>query len=217
MVFFGTGSFYRNGDNEVPSDPLVDTFYGIIDRGAAINGRSALLKQTVLKEDTLAGGLKVRAISANALTTQTGWYLDLGWLEGTGATGAVGERVIAKATLRTDRVIFATMTPNGDPCGFGGESFIMAMSLSSGSRLNYVYFDSNGDDKLGNEDTTSIGEDKNIPWSGISDTGDGVVKGVTPLYKWLCFAGSSGSAPQCIPVAGSQRFGRHSWREVRAE
>lgn len=217
MVFFGTGSFYRNGDNEVPSDPLVDTFYGIIDRGAAINGRSALLKQTVLKEDTLAGGLKVRAISANALTTQTGWYLDLGWLEGTGATGAVGERVIAKATLRTDRVIFTTMTPNGDPCGFGGESFIMAMSLSSGSRLNYVYFDSNGDDKLGNEDTTSIGEDKNIPWSGISDTGDGVVKGVTPLYKWLCFAGSSGSAPQCIPVAGSQRFGRHSWREVRAE
>lgn len=215
MVFFGTGSFYRNGDNEIPTNPLVDTFYGIIDRGAAINGRTNLLKQSVLKEATLTGGLKARAISTNTLTTQTGWYLDLGWLEGTGATGAKGERVIAKATLRTDRVIFTTMTPSADPCAFGGESFIMAMNLSSGSRLNYAYFDTSGDGKLGNEDTTSIGEDDNIPWSGISDTDDGVVKGVTPLYKWLCFAGSSGAAPQCIPVAGSQRFGRHSWREVR--
>lgn len=91
----------------------------------------------------------------------------------------------------------------------------MAMNLSSGSRLNYVYFDSSGDGKLDAGDTTTIGDNQNIPWSGISGTNDGVVKGVTPLYKWLCFAGSSGATPQCIPVAGSQRFGRHSWREVR--
>lgn len=214
MVFFGTGSFYRDGDNEIPDNPSVETFYGIIDRGEAIDGRGNLLKQAVIKEDTVNGN-QVRAITNNSITTQTGWYLDLGWLEGTGATGAKGERVIAKATLRTDRVIFTTMTPSADPCAFGGTSFIMAMNLSSGSRLNYVYFDTSGDGKLDNADTTTIGEDKNIPWSGISDIDDGVIKGVTPLYKWLCFAGSSGATPQCIPVAGSQRFGRHSWREVR--
>lgn len=213
MVFFGTGSFYRNGDNEIPQNPSVDSFYGIIDRGETIDGRGNLLKQSVIKEDTVNGN-NVRAITNNTISTQTGWYLDLGWLEGTGATGAKGERVISKATLRTDRVIFTTMTPSADPCAFGGTSFIMAMGLSSGSRLNYVYFDSNGDGELDNEDTAQIG-DENIPWSGISDTDDGVVKGVTTLYKWLCFAGSSGSTPQCIPVAGSQRFGRHSWREVR--
>ncbi|MDH1443702.1 PilC/PilY family type IV pilus protein [Pseudomonas sp. GD03721] len=214
MVLFGTGSFYRNGDNEIPTNPRVESFYGVIDRGTAIDGRSTLLKQAVLKEDTV-NGKRVRAITNNALTTQNGWYIDLGWLEGTGATGAKGERVISKATLRTDRVIFTTMTPSADPCAAGGTSFIMAMNLSSGSRLNYVYFDSSGDGKLDAGDTTTIGNDQNIPWSGISDTGDGVVKGVTPLYKWLCFAGSSGATPQCIPVAGSQRFGRHSWREVR--
>lgn len=214
MVFFGTGSFYRNGDNEIPNNPPVDTFYGIIDRGQTVDGRGNLLKQTVIKEDTVNGN-RVRAISDNAISTQTGWYLDLGWLEGTGATGAKGERVVAKATLRTDRVIFTTMTPSSDPCAFGGTSFIMAMNLSSGSRLNYVYFDSSGDGKLDEGDTATIGEDQQVPWSGISDINDGVVKGVTPLYKWLCFAGSSGATPQCIPVAGSQRFGRHSWREVR--
>lgn len=213
MVFFGTGSFYRSGDNEIPTNPKVDSFYGIIDRGTAIDGRSTLLKQSVIKEDTVNGN-RVRAITNNSISTQNGWYLDLGWLEGAGATGAKGERVIAKATLRTDRVIFTTMTPSADPCAFGGTSFIMAMSLSSGSRLNYVYFDTSGDGKLDNDDTYSAGNE-NIPWSGMSDTDDGVVKGVTPLYKWLCFAGSSGATPQCIPVAGSQRFGRHSWREVR--
>ena len=213
MVFFGTGSFYRNGDNEIPQSPSVDTFYGIIDRGTAIDGRGNLLKQAVIKEDTVNGN-QVRAITNNAITTQTGWYLDLGWIEGTGATGAKGERVISKATLRTDRVIFTTMTPSADPCAFGGTSFTMAVGLSSGSRLNYAYFDTSGDGTLDNDDMAQIG-DENIPWSGISDTDDGVIKGVTPLYKWLCFAGSSGSTPQCIPVAGSQRFGRHSWREVR--
>lgn len=215
MVFFGTGSFYRDGDNEIPASPSIDTFYGIIDRDAAIDGRDDLLEQVVIKEATLEGGLKARAISDNMLTTESGWYIDLGWLKGEGATGAKGERVIAKATLRTDRVIFTTMTPSADPCAFGGTSFIMAMSLSSGSRLNYVYFDTSGDGNLDDDDTTTVGEDENIPWSGISDEGDGVTKGVTPLLKWLCFAGSSGATPQCIPVAGSQRFGRHSWREVR--
>lgn len=214
MIFFGTGSFYRDGDNEIPVSPPVDTFYGIIDRGQAIDGRNNLLKQAVLKEATLASGLNARAITNNALTTQSGWYLDLGWLEGAGATGALGERVIAKPTLRTDRVIFTTMTPSANPCEFGGTSFIMAMSLSSGSRLNYVYFDTDRDGTPDDGDTTTVGDSDNAPWSGISDTDDGVSKGVTPLLKLLCFAGSAGAAPQCIPVAGSQRFGRHSWREA---
>lgn len=215
MVFFGTGSFYRNGDNEVPQAPPIDTFYGVIDKGQTIDGRSSLLKQAVIKEETLTSGVNARAVTNNALTTQSGWLIDLGWLEGEGATGAKGERVIAKATLRTDRVTFTTMTPSADPCAFGGTSFIMTMNLSSGSRLDYVYFDTDRDGALDNDDTTSVGDDDGIPWSGISDERDGVTKGVTPLLKWLCFAGSSGATPQCIPVAGSQRFGRHSWREVR--
>src|SRR5690606_30773048 len=114
MIFFGTGSFYRDGDNEIPESPSIDTFYGIIDKGKAIDGRSTLLKQAVIKEAVLDSGLSARAITNNELKTQSGWYIDLGWLEGAGNTGAKGERVVAKPTLRTDRVIFTTMTPSAD-------------------------------------------------------------------------------------------------------
>lgn len=215
MVLFGTGSFYRNGDNEISSNPPVDTFYGIIDGGELINGRNNLLKQVVLKEDTLENGLRVRATSKNPLTTEDGWYLDLGWLEGPDATGAMGERVVAKATLRAGRVIFTTMTPSADPCAFGGTSFIMAMDLASGSRLNYVYFDTSGDGNLDEDDTTTIGDDENIPWSGISDADDGVIKGGASLPKLFCFAGSSGALPKCIMAGEFVRYQRESWREVR--
>ncbi|MGQ7959165.1 pilus assembly protein [Pseudomonas sp. SP16.1] len=209
MVFFGTGSFYRTGDNEVPADPAVDSYYGIIDGGLLIDGRGALREQEILREATLASGEKARAITQNAMQSgDKGWYLDL-----VGPSGAQGERVVAKATLRSDRVIFTSMTPSADPCAFGGTSWIMSLNLSSGGRLNYVYFDSNGDGDLDGDDTTSI-DDQDIPWSGISDVDAGVSKGVTSLYKWLCFAGSSGATPTCIPQPDSQRFGRQSWREV---
>ena len=78
----------------------------------------------------------------------------------------------------------------------------------------YAYFDTNGDGTPDKDDTTIGDDDENIPWSGI-DTDDGVTKGVTLLPKLLCFAGSSGATPLCIPNPGSQRFGRNSWHEVR--
>ncbi len=218
MVFFGTGSFYRTGDNEIPENPAVETFYGVVDRGELIDGRDNLREQQIISEATLSDGNKGRAITQNAIqANDKGWYLDLAWQTGEGATGALGERVVAKATLRNDRVIFTTMTPSADPCAFGGTSWIMAVNLSSGGRLNYVYFDTNGDGDLDSDDKASIIEDEDdIPWTGISDVDDGVSKGVTSLFKWLCFAGSSGAAPKCIPQPVSQRFGRQSWREVRA-
>ncbi|WP_417660591.1 pilus assembly protein [Pseudomonas sp.] len=221
MIFFGTGSFYKTGDNEIPTNPQIESFYGIIDKGIAINGRSNLLQQTIIAQQTLESGLNARAISDNALTNEKGWYLDFDWWATSGQTGTKGERVVAKATLRSGRVIVTSMTPSADPCAFGGDSWIMAIDLSSGSRLNYIYFDTDRDGDINDDDTYNVGNDdndgNNIPWSSISDPSDGVVKGVAPLYKWLCYAGSNGAAPECIPVAASQRFGRHSWRELRKE
>ena len=218
MVYFGTGSFYRNGDNEVPATPKTDTFYGIIDGGELIDGRSSLLQQEILKEVSLSDGKTGRAVTQNTISdTQKGWYMDLAWSVSNGGPGAKGERVVARATLRNDRVIFTTLTPAADPCAFGGSSFIMAVSRSSGARLNYGYFDADGDGDIDSDDMASLdnGGD-NVPLSGLSDPDDGVTKGVASLYKWLCFAGSSGAAPTCIPVSGSHTDGRKSWREVRS-
>lgn len=213
MVFFGTGSFFRTGDNVVGTNPQIQSFYGIIDTTTAFSGRSSLLKQEIYKEQALSG-IQVRAVTENTMTaTHKGWYLDLGWLTGTGATGAKGERVVAKAKVLSGRVIFTTMIPLQDPCASGGKSWIMALNLSSGGRLKQVYFDTSLDGNLNDDDTyTENGNPQ--PWAGISDA-DGVIKGVTSLYRWLCYAGSGGGEPRCIPVAGSQRMGRQSWRESR--
>lgn len=218
MVYFGTGSFYRNGDNEIPATPRTDTFYGIIDGGILIDGRTSLLQQQILKEVSLPDGKTGRAVSQNTISdTQKGWYMDLVWSVSNGGPGPKGERVVARATLRNDRVIFTTLTPAADPCAFGGSSFIMAVSRASGARLNYGYFDSDGDGDIDNDDMASLDNGGgNVPTSGLSDPDNGVTKGVASLYKWLCFAGSSGAAPTCIPVSGSHTDGRKSWREVRS-
>lgn len=216
MVAFGTGSFYRNGDNEIPDNPSAETFYGIFDTGSLIDGRGDLLEQRIIEEATVKGR-KVRAVTDNALTAEDGWYLDLAWYPAEGGNGPDGERVVAKANLRSDRVLFTTMTPTDDPCAFGGTSMIMALDLTSGKRLAHTYFDIDGDGTLndGDDKQSENGEESGTPWSGASDLEDGVIKGVSPMYKWLCYAGSSGAAPKCIPVSGSMREGRQSWRDVR--
>lgn len=216
-ILFGTGSFYRVGDNEIPENPPVETFYGIFDSGSLIDGRDDLLQQKII-EEAVVSGKRVRAVSAETLNgNHEGWYLDLAWFEDDGGGGPTGERVVAKANLRSDRVLFTTMTPTDDPCAFGGTSMIMALDLSSGSRLLHTYFDVDGDGELNENDDWRPDEDGDttIPWSGISVPEDGVVKGLSTLHKWICYAGSSGALPKCVPVAGSMREGRQSWREVR--
>lgn len=213
MVLFGTGSYMFIGDNEVPRSPQVQSFYGLIDSGTAAITRSELQAQTILSERT-AGSFRGRTISNNTLTTQRGWYLDLAWTSGTGATGAAGERVVSKPTLRSDRVTFTTLIPSSNPCAAGGSSWVMSLSLSSGSRLNYTYFDTNKDGNLNGDDDVGTGDDK-LPVSGINDGDAGVIKGVTTLISWWCYSGSSGAAPTCIKRPSSQRYGRNAWQEAR--
>lgn len=219
MVLVGTGSFYKDGDNEIPDNPPVESFYGIFDTGVLIDGRESLLEQKVLKEAVVNGRI-VRAVTDHALTDEDGWYLDLAWYPEEGGTGPEGERVVARASLRSDRVLFTTMTPTDDPCAFGGSSIIMALNMSSGQRFPDPYFDVDGDGELGDSDNwhpeEGEGDSDDIPWSGISDPEDGVIKGVSPMYRWVCYAGSSGATPKCIRVSGSMREGRQSWRDVRS-
>lgn len=213
MVLFGTGSFMNVGDNEVPSSPQVQSFYGILDVSAPVS-RSDLLEQEILVESTL-NSVQARAISENSMGNEhKGWYLDLAWTAGEGATGAQGERVVSKATVRGERVLFTSMIPSSDPCASGGTSWITVLNLSSGSRLNYVYFDTNKDGDLDDGDTLTDPDGNPLPPSGISDPSDGATKSTAPLYSWLCYAGSGGTA-KCIKVAASQLKGRQSWQEER--
>ncbi|MGH8166651.1 MAG: pilus assembly protein, partial [Woeseiaceae bacterium] len=152
-IFFGTGSFYRVDDNVVP-DPTtdVDTFYAIIDRGVPITSRTELLEQEILAEVTVSG-TRVRGVTANEIEADdAGWYLDLEWAGSYGGPGPAGERVVSRAAVRGDRVIFATLIPNPDPCAFGGDSWVMELNTFDGGRLDYAVFDLNDDMEFDDDD-----------------------------------------------------------------
>ncbi len=228
MLVFGTGSFYQTTDNEIPDSPQVQSFYGVIDSGSQIDGRSTLLEQEILKQVT-GTDLNGRAISENAMTdSHEGWYLDLLWKSAKGGPGAVGERVISQAQLGGNRVTFSTLIPSSNPCDAGGTSWIMSLDLATGSRLAYSYFDYNGDGSIDEGDYIELDDGTKVPVSGVADPDEGAVKGTIGLNdqstgkRYLCYASSASSTdsdgvtPVCIEVMGNNNdSNRLSWHEVR--
>ncbi|MEX2123837.1 MAG: PilC/PilY family type IV pilus protein [Woeseia sp.] len=223
-LFFGTGSFYRIDDNVVPDDPSVDTFYGIIDRGEPITARSELLEQEILAEVTVSG-TRVRGVTANEIQSgDSGWYLDLEWSGSYGGPGPAGERVVSRAAVRGDRVIFATLIPNPDPCAFGGDSWVMELNTFDGGRLEYAVFDLNNDAEFDDDDWITItdenGNEIRIPPSAIAPDIN-IIK--TPAIisgfgenqdEVKVMSGSSGQLIR-ITEKGGVGIGRQSWRQLR--
>ncbi|MEX0872124.1 MAG: PilC/PilY family type IV pilus protein [Aquisalimonadaceae bacterium] len=219
MVFFGTGTYYRNGDNVV-SNPVVDSFYGLIDSDNSINGRGALLRQEILRE-TADHGADLRVVSDHALdAADQGWYLDLLWHPQRGGPGARGERVVSRALLRSGRIIFATLIPSADPCGHGGESWLMEIDAYSGGRLRYSVLDLNADGLFDDGDQVTViieNAPVRVPVSGRY-SGVGIIK--TPAiisagereYKYT--SGSTGRI-EVITERGADGHGRQSWRQIR--
>jgi type IV pilus assembly protein PilY1 len=223
-VFFGTGTFYQVDDNVVPNNPDVDAFYGIIDRGVQITSRSELLEQSILTETT-SNGRRVRAVSDNALlTTQSGWFLDLSWTSTYGGPGPEGERVVSRAVVRGDRVIFATLIPATDPCAFGGDSWLMELNTFSGGRLDYALFDLDGDGLFDDDDWVDVtlpdGTVERMPPSGLAPEANiiktpAVITGIGPNDDEVKIISGSGGQLMQIMERGSTALGRLSWRQLR--
>jgi len=226
MVLFGTGSFIRVEDNVVeanPADRAIQSFYGIVDRGVQIPDRTGLQRQEIITEQVV-NGIRVRGVSDNQITTaQQGWYIDLQWATNRGGPGPRGERVVSRAIVRGDRVIFSTLIPSEDPCDFGGDSYIMELNTFSGSRLFYAVFDLDGDGRFDESDFIEVvvdGQTIRIPASGIAPgvgiiSTPAVITGVGEnMNEIKCVAGSSG-ALVCIAEAAAFGPGRQSWQQLR--
>ncbi|MFL1404008.1 pilus assembly protein [Marinobacter sp. M1N3S26] len=223
MLFFGTGSFQDIGDNVVPEDPTVDSFYGIVDRGSLVE-RDDLLEQEILAEGTVSGN-RVRVVSKNepSGSAYNGWFIDLLWKESNGGPGAQGERVVSKALVRSDRVIFPTLIPSEDPCAAGGRSWLMEVSLNTGGRLDYQVFDINNDGEINDEDNVEDpqceGDCPDIPPSGTDpDIGiintPTIVEGCVDDDECKVVSGSSGQA-DTIQEEGNVNWGRINWEQLR--
>jgi len=114
-VIFGTGRYYRVGDN-LPADPArSESLYGVLDDGS----------KAVRRLELSAQSLETQALSSQALAEDSrGWYLDL---------SADGARVIEQAQLRADRfVLFNLITPGDDPCDDPLRHGSIALDIASG-------------------------------------------------------------------------------------
>ena len=65
------------------------------------------------------------AVPRTTSASKKGWYINL---------PATGERVVSDANIRAGRVVFNTLIPNTDPCGFGGTGWVMEVDVMTGNR-----------------------------------------------------------------------------------
>ncbi len=144
-VLFGTGSYLTVADQ---TNRDLQQWFGLIDRGSAINDRSGLeqvdiIDQADVDPDPDIENL-VRVIEPNAAPGTDGWFIDLI------APGAsdTGERMVVPNIFRGGSLIGVTRIPDagGDPCNpSGATGFIMAVDPFTGGRLATPPFDINGD------------------------------------------------------------------------
>lgn len=230
IVLFGTGKYLELTDKDI-APQRTQTFYGIIDRGSTVGSRSNLLAQQITQQfavDPDAGGplssINVRVTSANAFTTQSGWYLDL--IAPT-PTGYQGEKQVTNPIIRDGKVVFTTLIPNSDPCGAGGSSWLMELDMLSGSRLGQAPFDINNDGQFTAADMVTLpasagggqSQISGIQWgdAGILQS-PGVIEGETGggvCVQFKYMPDSAGNIQRVNENCGPGGLGRQSWRQIR--
>ncbi|MDX1695256.1 MAG: PilC/PilY family type IV pilus protein, partial [Ketobacteraceae bacterium] len=235
MILFGTGKFFETADATVSASPRIESLYGIFDCGAdslrrACKGstvvKSELVQQSILVEDTLTTAslsIDYRVGSDEDVTISNrvqGWYMDL---IPPGTVTGEGERIVANPVLVNDAVLFVSFIPDGNPCNFGGYSWLMEFDPKTGGRFDSPKLDVNGDGIIDDDDLVA---DPNNP------TGDkvapccigqpekrsapGILHGGGPDGKTVfkVFSGSSGNIDVEINK-GVNKAGRQSWRQLR--
>ena len=230
LVAFGTGRYIDTSDAAVTD---AQTFYGIRDNGTAVGGLSSLVHQSVVNSGaTGADGNTYRlsthavgpatldaalsgdnAISASTyMASKKGWYLNL---------PASGERVVSDANIRAGRVVFNTLIPNTDPCGFGGTGWVMEVDIMNGNRNDSPTFDTNNDQQANAADLNmSTGIDNA---SGRAVTSIPAAAGFLrappqagrPPFENKYVNTSSGSVTVIGETAGLGGGGRASWRQLQ--
>jgi len=227
MLWFGTGQFFEEGDNQVGDSPQVQSFYGLRDRSGDVGGggaggggtlsRGDLQEQTIVLEGRAGAdaAFDFRVMSAETVDdNQEGWFLDLV----SPLDGRQGERVINEALLRNDRVIFVTNIPTEDPCGFGGSSWLMELDAINGTRTDHAVFDINDDGRIDAGDIMSL-EDGTEGHAGgqriddmatlpyVVETGGGTE------FKYI--NGASGEITAIEEASSAAELGRQSWEQLR--
>jgi len=231
MVYFGTGQYFAVGDSTLPSEPQIQSVYGIHDdnndnktpdakrQGDTV---SHLVKQKIAGETTGEGeSARVRQISDNEVDYSNedieGWHLDLVYND-----QPKGEQVVSSPILRFGRLSITTFTPTEDPCEFGGTSWFQQVDALSGSRLDESAIDVNNDGVIDEDDRVLVDDDDELdPVSGrqlggvtaqpvvINDSGKD-----RAVFSKVCDSQDCDKTETELTQGGGLSVGRQSWREL---
>ncbi len=211
-VFFGTGRYLVTADK---GDTSIQSWYGVVDAGAPVSGRSELVTRTVDTVSTVSSGDTGRVFSlavTNDMVGKKGWVLDFK----TSAGVAEGERIITDTKLVGTTLLSSSIVPSTDTCAPGGVGWLNAIDAFTGGDLvgDAGYFDVDGDgligsaDKLGGKNLSSLkesGTNKGMPGESIMICNKDKCDVVDCKTDGNC---KVSNAKKAI------RFGRISWREV---
>jgi type IV pilus assembly protein PilY1 len=218
VVLFGTGKFLDESQDKLATQ-TTQSFYGIYDPNSgsdAFTGRGALGAQTIDSEQLVTVGTKQFNLrtTSNAAPGTRGWYMDL---VPPSPPGFQGERVVSNSLLRNGRIVFTTLIPDPDPCGFGGDSWLMELDAITGKRLNESPFDLNRD---GHFDSADLVPGTTLPPSGMkSEVGitpePGVLTDPKRGIEYKYMPGTKGTIQMIGENPGAGNVGRQSWRQIR--
>lgn len=230
LVVFGTGRYIDPSDISTTG---AQTFYGIRDQAAAVSGLSTLVRQSVVAT-AVGGDSNTYRISTHAVgpatldaplsgdnavaasiydASKNGWYLTL---------PTSGERMVTDPTIRAGRVVFNTLIPNTDPCGFGGNGWVMEVDVMTGNRYSTPTFDTNADAQIsladlltvqGAAENTSGRQTASIP-AAAGFLRAPIVSGQAPFENKYVNT-SAGTVDVIGETAGLGNQGRKSWRQVQ--
>jgi Tfp pilus tip-associated adhesin PilY1 len=230
LITFGTGRYVDVNDG---SNTDSQAFYGVRDTGSAAGGIANLVQQRIVSSTaTGADGNTYRlithavgpatidaplagddAIAPSAYTAgKKGWYINL---------PATGERVVSDSTIRAGRVIFNTLIPNTDPCGFGGTGWVMEVDVMTGNRNDTPTFDTNNDKQISTADLNLNGIIDNASGRAVSSipAAPGIMRMPTPAngkpFENKYVNTSAGSVTVIGETAGLGGQGRASWRQLQ--
>jgi type IV pilus assembly protein PilY1 len=118
-------------------------------------------------------------------------------------------------------VVFNTLIPNTDPCGFGGTGWVMEVDIMTGNRNDTPTFDTNNDKQISAADLDLNGTNDNASGRAVSSipAAAGFLRAPTvsgrPPFENKYVNTSSGSVAVIGETAGLGGQGRASWRQVQ--
>gem|GEM_PF-633104 len=214
FVFFGTGRYLTISDRSIP--PVQQNIYGLTDNDGSTLLHSDL-QERVFGTTGSVSGVPVKSIlplAGNAVTNnKKGWYISL---------VEKGERVVSTPIIVQDIAIFTTIIPpvDGDPCDPKGSGWLYFVNAQTGSALDFVFLDINGDGKLDENDKVDGKSPSAVKVGDLLGGMPGQAKMVNGrvvvcgLDSANCISfGTPFSQPDDDTHDGAAR-GRISWREI---